>query len=132
MRVFLAILFLASVGLVTAPAQARPFFELRVCNNTSETAWIATSRIRGEHWVVSGWWDVLPYACERLGSYPKPRYFFYAYSRSLSWSGRTPLCTERGAFEYVNYGRSCDRDLIKRFLEYTVSADTTTVTLNPY
>ncbi|MEB3180283.1 MAG: DUF1036 domain-containing protein [Nostocaceae cyanobacterium] len=112
--------------------QKASFADLRVCNRTGETVYVAIaykmdqaldccgqSRNSGyvckkycAPWVAEGWWNLSPGGCENVLDRDlryNNVYYYFAHSegnRSL-WEGNSNFCVSRDRFKYFQEGGNC-------------------------
>lgn len=96
---------------------------LRVCNRSSETAYVAVAYLDTNDnrdaefdngWVSEGWWAIVPDACAQV--YPHELWrrnrYYYVYAKGKNggeWSGRNSFCVTNGA-AFTNRGANADCD----------------------
>ncbi|GAB4335047.1 MAG: hypothetical protein OHK0047_24130 [Leptolyngbyaceae cyanobacterium] len=129
--------------------------DLRVCNRTSETVYVAIaykmdqaldccgqSRNAGyvckkycAPWVAQGWWVLSPGGCtnalDRDLRYNNVYYYFaYSDGNRLRWEGNSNFCVSRDRFKYFQEGGSCST--VEGFREFrTGNSRDYTLTLDP-
>ena len=85
---------------IGAPAA---FAELRICNKTSNTLWIAVGYNSGSEWASAGWWKAVPQGCATVISESlRGRYYYiHAYDDDEPrnyWTGDHVFCTKQEKF----------------------------------
>ncbi len=124
-------------------AQKASFADLRICNRTGKTVYVAIaykmdqaldccgqSRNAGyvckkycAPWVAEGWWVLSPGRCttalDRDLRYNNVYYYFaYSEGNRLRWAGNSNFCIGSGRFKYFQgQGRSCAETYNPAFVE---------------
>jgi uncharacterized membrane protein len=105
-----AVLICIAASLWSQQAKAGLFF----CNDTGEAVSVAVAWSEGNTWYARGWYNMEPRACTStalLGALTNDRYWYYAESADLHWSGdgdsdAGDFCTSDQAFFFSNANRS--------------------------
>ncbi|MDX2254822.1 MAG: DUF1036 domain-containing protein [Pseudanabaenaceae cyanobacterium bins.39] len=117
------------------PAQA----ELKVCNRSSRTAYIAVAYgVGDDRWRSEGWYEINPNKCEVVIDQPLAAgdyYYLYGGDRGDSWvwEGNTDqnFCVHpTDAFNYVAKGDGCGRNGSELRPFFEVKVDSSSYTMN--
>ena len=112
------------------------YFTFKVCNKSKYDAQVAIShRVdpSSKDFYVRGWYFVDAGECATIGDYPSGWFYHYAENRDDNtqfWGGEFDLCVSYKKFTWINEGGSCDKDLLKPFVEKDIKPGTYTWTLN--
>jgi uncharacterized membrane protein len=82
----------------STPAEAA----FSICNKTTHAASVALGFYDGKDWGSSGWWTVVPGACERIVTEPLvARYYLYATHQDIggAWEGDRSFCGRSGTLQ---------------------------------
>ncbi|MEM0976156.1 MAG: DUF1036 domain-containing protein [Pseudomonadota bacterium] len=94
--------FLLACVALALPGMARA--ELKFCNDTNVTTYIAIAYSDGGAWKSEGWWNMEPGECKRPIASDLTNSFYYYYADAVEFEfvdGKYNFCTQNKVFEII-------------------------------